>query len=210
MSLEATHIRFALDLKDSYEVRDMKKYLSGAIYPDSRYITKIDRHLTHDKGFTKESFYKDDDFKKGWSSHLLCDRANVEAILKIFPDLFEGLETEIVGGNKNWVMRTAIKVLQDVADAEALGIKNYREFIDHIETPNGEDPELMKKYAQIFIDKYDTEKLTLEDEFEIWSLFELTPELLEKIKYKVMELKERPDVMERIARLYDEMIRMYK
>lgn len=47
MSLGATHIRFALDLRDRYQVQDIEKYLSGTIYSDSRYVTKIDRNLTH-------------------------------------------------------------------------------------------------------------------------------------------------------------------
>ena len=38
MALEATHIRFAYDLKEKYKITDLEKYISGLIYPDSRYI----------------------------------------------------------------------------------------------------------------------------------------------------------------------------
>lgn len=71
MSLEATHIRFALDLKDEYKIKDIKKYISGTVYPDSRYITGIDRNLTHYNDILKPEFAKDD-FKKGWQVHQIC------------------------------------------------------------------------------------------------------------------------------------------
>jgi hypothetical protein len=47
MALEATHIRFALDLKDTYGVNDVHAFVSGAVYPDSRYVMGIDRIATH-------------------------------------------------------------------------------------------------------------------------------------------------------------------
>ena len=47
MGLEATHIRFALDLKEDLDAKDLNKYLSGAIYPDSRHVTKLERKVTH-------------------------------------------------------------------------------------------------------------------------------------------------------------------
>ena len=51
MALEATHMRFALDLKNKYQVRNIKKYIVGTIYPDSRYLSGIDRTLTHSENF---------------------------------------------------------------------------------------------------------------------------------------------------------------
>ncbi len=60
MSLEATHIRFALDLKDKYRVQAIEKYISGTTYPDSRYVTKIDRGLTHNDDILTPGFAKDD------------------------------------------------------------------------------------------------------------------------------------------------------
>lgn len=54
MALEASHIRFALDLKDKYSIQDVQKLVSGTVYPDSRYATKIDRQLTHPQDFMDE------------------------------------------------------------------------------------------------------------------------------------------------------------
>ena len=66
MALEATHIRFALDLKDKYQVKDLEKYISGTIYPDSRYVSEIGRELTHPKDYLDWDIFAVDDFKKGF------------------------------------------------------------------------------------------------------------------------------------------------
>ena len=47
MSLQITHIRFALDLHKELNITSLDQYISGTIYPDSRYMTGIDRSLTH-------------------------------------------------------------------------------------------------------------------------------------------------------------------
>lgn len=41
MPLEATHIRFALDLLNKYKIKNIDQYIAGAVYPDSHYITGI-------------------------------------------------------------------------------------------------------------------------------------------------------------------------
>jgi hypothetical protein len=154
MAIEATHIRFALDLKDELGIKELDKYLSGTIYPDSRYITKIDRKLTHDNSYTKREFYDDDDFKKGWAVHLTCDTLQREIIKELFSDLLKGTGEEIVYGKENWIIRTAIKIIQDISDAEFIGVKNYIKYLGYFNNPNNEDLDLIKRYNQIFIDIY--------------------------------------------------------
>ena len=56
MAFTATHIKFALDFKDKYDIKDLSHYLSGAIYPDSRYVTGIDRNLTHNSDLHRSSW----------------------------------------------------------------------------------------------------------------------------------------------------------
>ena len=58
MALEATHIRFAFDLKDVYDVSDIDAFVSGSIYPDSRYVTGIDRLATHPEGYLNDPEFK--------------------------------------------------------------------------------------------------------------------------------------------------------
>ncbi|MEK7102418.1 MAG: hypothetical protein AAB912_02170, partial [Patescibacteria group bacterium] len=98
MPLEATHIKFALDVQDKYSVQDVGKYLSGTIYPDSRYVTKIDRALTHGDYLLSPDFAIDD-FKRGWATHFVCDKLFNKITDKNFPEYFNeqtraGSETE--------------------------------------------------------------------------------------------------------------------
>ena len=66
-------MRFSNDIKDSLNVIDDKKYYQGVAYPDSRGLTGIKRNFTHDINQTKRVFFKEDDFKKGWASHVVYD-----------------------------------------------------------------------------------------------------------------------------------------
>ncbi len=87
MSLIATHIRFAINLKDIYHVQDIEKYIAGTVYPNSRYVTKIDRKLTHNNNILRPTFTKDD-FKKGWQVHQICDIVQNKIKTKILPHFF--------------------------------------------------------------------------------------------------------------------------
>jgi hypothetical protein len=41
MALEASHIRFALDLKEKFKVNNVQKYVYGTTYPDTRVLTRM-------------------------------------------------------------------------------------------------------------------------------------------------------------------------
>lgn len=210
MALEATHIRFALDLKDKLEVKELDKYLSGTIYPDSRYITKIDRKLTHNNDYAKKEFYNDDDFKKGWAVHLICDTLQKDIIKELFSDLLKDAGEEIVYGKENWIIRTAIKIIQDISDAEFIGTKNYIKYLGYINNPNNENLDLIKKYNQIFIEMYNKDSLSYEDEFTMWQMLGLDQDVLEKIKKKTAELNQDQSVIDRVKQIYDIMKNSYK
>jgi len=203
MALEATHIRFALDLKDEIGVGELDKYLSGTIYPDSRYLTKIHRKLTHSDSYTKKEFYDDDDFKKGWAVHLICDALQRDIIKELFPDLLKGAGEEIIYGKENWITRTAIKIIQDILDAELIGVRNYVKYLGYCNNPNGEKLDLIKKYNQIFIDTYNKDLITYEDEFKMWQMLGLDQDVLEKIMKKTAELKQNQSVVDRVKKIYD-------
>ncbi len=166
MALECSHIRFAVDVKDQFDVKEMKRYISGTIYPDSRYITGIDKNLTHDKNFLKETFYKDDDFKKGWAVHLICDKIQRIIMEQIFPDI---LSKKNFQSSELWITRAAIKVVQDILDFKKFDIQNYLHYLKHVETPNNESLDQLKEYNQIFIDTYkDKEEIAIIDEYMMW------------------------------------------
>lgn len=209
MALEATHIRFALDLKDKFKVQDLNKYLSGTIYPDSRFYTKIERHLTHNLDFTKEKFYQDDDFKKGWAVHIICDYAQGEIFDKLFPELFVGLESEVHHGNKIWIVRTSLKILQDIIDANQIKIKNYIKYLDYINNPNNEDLAKIREYYQMLIRHFDTKNFGIEDEFKISAMFGSDDKFQDKIKSKTHELAQNPIVMQKVKMIYQMSMDMY-
>ena len=204
MALEATHIRFALDLKDKNKVSDIKKYLSGTVYPDSRYVSEIDRHLTHPEDFMDEGFIKNDDFRKGWAVHLLCDKIQVQITRDKLPEIFE-LETG--QGSPRWIHHTALKILQDIDDVQKFDIKKYLPDLDYVEAPNGEDPKIVLRYNQIFQNMYkDPAKTNIDSCYEMWKLFGIGDELATKVKLQAEAYSKDKRIMDFIGQIYNLML----
>lgn len=176
MALEATHIRIALDTQSKIRADKIDQYLSGTIYPDSRYITKIERTLTHGR-FLDEDDLPQNDFQKGWYIHLLVDRIQKG----LHDEHLEHLFYKTSGG-KNFAVYSAIKIVQDIQDFETAKIQKYIDALDYIETPNGERHAEVKEYNKIFQDVYDRkEKLNVEDYKNMWLLFGLEKGLVDDI-----------------------------
>lgn len=208
MALEASHIRFALDLAEKNQVKDVKKYVSGTIYPDSRYVTEIDRHLTHPADFMNEAFIKNDDFRKGWAMHLLCDNIQYEVSKEKLPEIFELPEGQ---GGERWIHHTALKILQDIKDVQKYDIKKYLPFLDYVETPNGEDSGIVLKYNQIFQNMYtDPGKVTIDSCYEMWKLFGIGDELALKVKLQAEAYSKDKKVMDFIDQVYELMLERAK
>ena len=147
MAQIVTHIRFALDLADDFVVTDMNRYLSGTIYPDSRYLTRVERQLTHPEDFLSKDFFLQNDFNKGWFVHLLCDHVQNEIIRDQLPNVCSG---EVVQYSDEWFRLTAVKLLQNISDAHACELKKYLACFDHVENPNGESIDLLLQYYRLF------------------------------------------------------------
>lgn len=202
MALEASHIRFALDLKNKYQVSDIGKYLSGTIYPDSRYVTKIDRHLTHSADFMDENFIQGSDFRKGWSVHLLCDRIQYDITTEKLPELSDAGQ-----GSDGWVRRTALKILQDMDDIKKFDIKNQLQYLECVETPNGEDSQKVLEYNRIFSNMYkNPEKISFESYYQMWRLFGIGDELSAKVKQQAQEYSKDEKIGDFIEHIYDNML----
>ena len=56
MALAATHIRLAIDMAGRYPIKRFSEFISGTIYPDSRWLTGIDRDLTHGPALFAKGF----------------------------------------------------------------------------------------------------------------------------------------------------------
>jgi hypothetical protein len=205
MALEGTHIKFAVDLKDRFSISDIHKYISGTIYPDSRYITKIERTRTHQKDFIDTFLKGDDDFKKGWAVHLICDRSQKHCFKEFFPEFYSTEESK--QGNDVWISETAVKVLQDVDVVKQFSIMEYVPCLDYIETPNSEDEVLMRKYNTIFQVAYTGKtKDSLEARYETWRGLGIDDVLMYKIQKRVEEFRADESMMKRITSLYDSML----
>ncbi len=208
MSLEATHIRFALDLKEKYQVQDIEKYVSGTIYPDSRYVTKIDRELTHNEDILKPEFAKDD-FKKGWQVHQICDlmqnKMKKRALPEPFSEKYNGYDEQ------RWVVSTAMKIIQDMNDMQQFPIQDYLKYLEYAQNPNGEEIGEVKKYNQIMVDLYRGKKTTtLEDNYRMWLALGVDEELGLKIKSKTEELLKDIKLVKKIEDVYFDMIENYQ
>ncbi|MHB8831426.1 MAG: hypothetical protein ACYC44_04935 [Patescibacteria group bacterium] len=204
MALEATHRRFALDLKDKYQVKDLNKYIAGSIYPDSRYITKIDRKLTHPDDFMEWDILSLNDFKKGWHTHLVCDYVQWLVTKEKRPEIFEG---EVKPFGQIWIHRTALKVLQDNNDLHHFDILSCLPYLEYIENPNGEDSVTLEKYNQIFIREYsDPETFSLDNSDRIGLALGIGNDHIQEIRLQGEVYLKDPSMLDFLVNVYDEML----
>jgi len=204
MALEATHIRFALDLQDKYQVKDTEKYVVGTIYPDSRYFTGIDRVLTHPTDYADWNWEEADDFKKGWLAHLLADKIQWQIIQEVLPDIFMG---DYGHDRETWVKHTAIKVLQDIEDAKKFNIKLYLPYLEFAANPNGEDIEKVRESNQA-ISKLYTEpgKLDINSYHKLWESSGIGGELIKRLIGQAEQYRADRRIMTVVNSLYQKML----
>jgi len=208
MSLSATHIRFALNIKNEYKVKNINDYLAGTIYPDSRYVTKIDRELTHYDELLDLNFCKND-FKKGWHVHFLCDAVNHEITDHSFRELYQN-EYNGCYNEEKWIIFTAIKIIRDIEDFKKININDHLELFDVIKNPNGEKPDDIKKYNDIIKKIYiDKKEMTIDDACEGWLSLGVEKNLVDKIKVSTHKLHKDKRLTKRIYDFYDKIIIEY-
>lgn len=210
MALLGTHVRFALDIKDDFDVKNIDKYISGTVYPDSRYITKIDRKITHWIEVYDSKFCQNDDFKKGWVAHLIYDKVQSEVFKEIFPELFVEFKNEkSIVSPKNWVIRSSLKILQDLDDIEKFPVRNYLKCLDYFETPNNEKLELIKEYNQMIIGIYQ-KKVTINDLINMWIKLGVKKELTDWMEEKTNQFNLDKNILKKIPLIYPATIKRYK
>jgi hypothetical protein len=204
MALEATHIRFALDLKNKYGVKDIEKYVAGSIYPDSRYVTEVDRMATHPENYKDWDMKRIDDFRKGWFAHLLADNIQWDITKELLPRVFEGSQGQ---GGERWIKYTAIKILQDLDDVKKFDISQYLPYLAHIENPNGEDMKRMKQYYDIFPLMYGRPNaVDIDSCYRMWKAFGINDELAAKVKSQAEGYSQDESIMDTILKIYPAML----
>ncbi len=204
MALAATHIKFALDVVDIYDIKNISTYLAGTMYPDSRYISGIAREKTHFEGLLSKEFLTTD-FKKGWSVHFLCDKIQNKLFHTIFPDCLEGVEH---GGWKSdwWIRVSALKGLQEIFIINDFDIQKYLPLLNYVENPNNERPEDIQKFNQINQNIYKNKKnVTPKDVVNLWVELGVENKLVLLIEEKVNTYLNNPDVVNRMKKVFQEM-----
>lgn len=143
MAMEGTHVRFARDLARRLGVVDADAYYSGAVYPDSRYLTGIPRDATHGADCPHDPFAPGlSDFEKGWGTHLLYDllssRERETALTMIVGD---------DGREDGWAFASAIKLVEDRQSLELFrDDRSILLALKMVERPRGEDEATMLRY----------------------------------------------------------------
>ena len=94
MALPATHIRFALDLAHRFPIEKMARYISGTLYPDSRWLTGVDRLKSHAERYLEPDF-PSSEYTHGIHIHCVCDVVQSH----VFE---EGLPVRWLGKWKGW------------------------------------------------------------------------------------------------------------
>lgn len=144
--MEVTHIRFARALKEVLGVTDENAYYCGAIYPDSRYLSKLPRRSTHGDHCPRLGQENLSDFEKGWATHLFYDETSHDQLLS----LTLCPEGELSQGSLVWQFISAAKVVEDMQSYEQLGLDAQRiTTLSFEEFPNEEEASLLKEYLGI-------------------------------------------------------------
>jgi hypothetical protein len=131
MALPATHIRFAAAIAEYLAVSDRQAYFSGTLYPDSRWVTGIDRRQTHAQRFLDPD-YPTDDFTLGWHIHCVCDHIQADIHRSLSPGL------SALTAESRWIRQSAGKVVQDMNDAVHADLGDHLPLLTRFPTPNGE------------------------------------------------------------------------
>lgn len=209
MALEGSHIRFALDVMDIYGISDIAKYISGTIYPDSRYFTKVDRKLTHPEHFIDGELENGDDFRKGWFVHLLYDMIQYQLILELIPDVtacgYGGQESEF------WIRLCAVKNLQDMEDIKKFNIVSVLPYLDYGENPNGEDSAVMRKYNSLSQELYkNPAAIQVEDYDVLWNSLDVPDAIVSRIRQKTLEYSKNKSIVDAVGIIHGRALEIRK
>lgn len=204
MALEASHIRFAVDIKDKLDIKDIEKYISGSIYPDSRYITKVERKLTHPLRFLEKDYSFQSDFEKGLYSHILYDTLLKEYTLKTLQGEFNEIISDKDKETDLWVRFTALKILQDIDDIKKFTLQRYLPYLEYVENLNGENLKDLLAYNKYIQKMYvDPQKISIQTYFDMWQFFGIEKSLVERIRIQVEIYKKDLEINEFIKHVYD-------
>ncbi len=204
MAMIPTHIRFALDVLDLLPITNVQHYISGTVYPDSRWVTGIDRELTHHSRFMQPDFPKDD-FTFGWFVHCCCDELQKELHHSLFDDLdtMEQLD--------RWILLSAAKVIQDRNDLQFFNLKEMLGHLEYVRNPNDESLELVTKFYQIIKRTYSSSTTpSPEDYGDMWLSVGLNSQTTERLLKTLSELMKNQQLVQQIELSHTQAVSQFR
>jgi hypothetical protein len=154
MSFQASHLHFANKVKDLIKPKDLTRYFSGTIYPDSRYLTKVDREKTHTEVRIEPKKILDltDDFDKGWQIHLWYDKLGLHHLDQMI--LNRAWTRADADDVKVWAQLTGAKLVEDLYWWQNIDWNQILPHLKFTNNPHGEDKKILNDWYQHFTDFY--------------------------------------------------------
>ena len=200
MALPATHIRFAATLSGALGVTDMAAYLSGTLYPDSRWLTGAAREQTHDRRCLDPGFALDD-FTRGWHVHCRCDRIQGDIHHALLDDL------SALTADERWIRMAAAKVVQDINDAVQGEVSTCLGLLCDARTPNGEPAAGVAAYLEAVRRAYGRrDKPDWSDYAGLWRDVGLDQQRISRIRKYVAHIMTDASLVADIHAAFDRMV----
>ncbi|MBU4314966.1 hypothetical protein KJ673_01015 [Patescibacteria group bacterium] len=167
MAMQATHVRFALEFEKELGIVDRALYLSGVMYPDSRYMCRVDRGLTHNPSLKIADTLVGSDFEKGWKIHVLYDMLQHDHILGLF-----GITDKVDGYSDDWFVISSAKLVEDIESYKLLKESKVMESISPTCAPNNEDQSKLSRWYDMQRSVYCSENPSIESYQPIMDWFD--------------------------------------
>lgn len=204
MALPATHFRFALAAARHLDISDRQAYLSGTLYPDSRWLTGVGRTATHGDQCLAIDF-ANSDFKLGWYVHCCCDNIQMRLVLAKWPRL------TTLDDHTRWIRISVIKMIQDQLDIRRININDCLEALDVIQTPNGERIKDVRRYYHNVRDVYAGNSVPdIEGYRQLWLGVGLEACIVSEMMEQLQRTTAGSAVRTLAASLFDEMVAEFK
>ncbi len=202
MSFQATHLYFANQVKKILNIQDLTRYFSGTLYPDSRYITDVDRTKTHANARINPVKINNltDDFYKGWQVHLWYDKLGLPKLFKMATGLtYKQGEMEQIN---YWIPVTGAKLVEDLYWWEKTDWPKILPYLKFATNPNQENPEILQKWYQHFIVFFQN-KPNLEDYRAQAEFMGIPTEKIKKIQTNAYKLYDDKSKRKRIESIME-------
>lgn len=202
MAQQMTHLRFAKEIAEHLGVQSMNDYLAGAVYPDTRYFTRLPREKTHDDHAPSLFVSGLSDFEKGWASHHFYDETSMPLIMDLYPP---GVP-EASPGNWTWLFVIAVKIIEDQQSCKLFdgGLETMRS-IRYPLVPHAENQADMQAFLDAQVHLYE-QGAGDEAYLELAKHMRLTDELAAQLVQILADLRADKEKHDSILSIFDQVL----